>query len=67
LSNAMKDDKRKALEAGCIGYLTKPIGTRNFFGNISSTSEIEKRLNVLKENFDMHKKGVFQITIKSGC
>jgi len=31
---AMKDDDRKAIEAGCSGYISKPIDTRNFPGQI---------------------------------
>ncbi len=27
---AMKTDKDKAMDAGCDGYITKPINTRNF-------------------------------------
>ncbi len=29
-SYAMKSDERKAMEAGCAGYITKPIDTRTF-------------------------------------
>ncbi|MDQ7785562.1 MAG: response regulator [Desulfomonilaceae bacterium] len=29
-AHAMKGDERKAMEAGCCGYLTKPIDTRSF-------------------------------------
>ena len=31
---AMKTDKDKAMEAGCDGYIAKPINTRNFAGQI---------------------------------
>jgi len=33
-SLAMKGDERKALDAGCDGYITKPIDTRTFLDNI---------------------------------
>lgn len=29
-SCSMDEDKEEAMQAGCIGYLTKPIDTRNF-------------------------------------
>jgi CheY-like chemotaxis protein len=35
-SYAMKGDEEKALEAGCDGYLTKPIDTRTFAESVSS-------------------------------
>ena len=34
-SYAMEGDKEKALEAGCAGYITKPIDTRNFLETLS--------------------------------
>ena len=34
-SHAMAGDKDKAIEAGCIGYITKPIDTRRFLQSIS--------------------------------
>ncbi len=34
-SYAMTGDKKKALEAGCDGYITKPIDTRTFLEEIS--------------------------------
>jgi len=35
-SYAMKGDREKALEIGCVGYITKPIDTRNFLDTIIS-------------------------------
>ena len=34
-SHAMAGDKDKAIEAGCIGYITKAIDTRRFLQSIS--------------------------------
>jgi CheY-like chemotaxis protein len=33
---AMKGDDRKALEAGCDGYITKPIDTRTFAAQVTA-------------------------------
>lgn len=33
---AMKGDEVKALEAGCAGYIPKPIDTREFVGTVQS-------------------------------
>lgn len=35
-SFAMKGDDEKAFQAGCAGYLTKPIDTREFPGQIAA-------------------------------
>ena len=32
---AMKGDKEKALEAGCSGYISKPINTRRFLETVA--------------------------------
>jgi len=32
---AMKGDEEKALDAGCAGYITKPIDTRGFLETIA--------------------------------
>ena len=32
---AMKGDRQKALDAGCVGYITKPIDTRKFLDKIA--------------------------------
>ena len=34
-ANAMKGDEQAALDAGCDGYLTKPIDTRNFVATVT--------------------------------
>ena len=33
-SYAMEHDEKKALNAGCEGYITKPIDTRSFLNNV---------------------------------
>ncbi len=33
---AMKGDDRKALDAGCVGYISKPIDTRQFAQQVSA-------------------------------
>ncbi len=33
-ANAMKGDEELALDAGCNGYLTKPINTRTFVATV---------------------------------
>lgn len=33
---AMKGDEQKALEAGCDGYITKPINTRTFAATVAA-------------------------------
>ena len=35
-SHAMKGDREKAFEAGCDGYITKPIDTRTFADEIAA-------------------------------
>lgn len=41
-SFAMSQDKEKALQAGCAGYITKPIDTRAFVKTIASYFLTEK-------------------------
>jgi CheY-like chemotaxis protein len=38
-SFAMAGDEQKALDAGCRGYITKPISTRTFLQDLSSFIE----------------------------
>lgn len=35
-ASAMKGDDRKAFEAGCDGYITKPVDTRAFPGQVAA-------------------------------
>ncbi|HXR06657.1 MAG TPA: response regulator [Candidatus Acidoferrum sp.] len=35
-ANAMKGDEERALDAGCDGYLTKPIDTRTFVATVKN-------------------------------
>ena len=39
---AMKGDEGKALEAGCDGYITKPIDTRTLTATIAGYLEKER-------------------------
>ena len=45
-SYAMKGDRQKSLDAGCDGYITKPIDTRQF------PLEVEKYLRRLRDPWD---------------
>lgn len=47
-ANAMKGDQETALEAGCDGYLTKPIDTRTFAATVETF--ITGTLTQTKEN-----------------
>ena len=38
-AHAMKGDKEKAMEAGCVGYITKPIDTKSL---VESVKELIK-------------------------
>src|SRR5258706_10805282 len=38
-ASAMKEDDLKALDAGCDGYITKPIDTRTLPGQVAKYSE----------------------------
>jgi CheY-like chemotaxis protein len=39
---AMKGDEQKALDAGCNGYITKPIDTRNLPDRVARLLELRK-------------------------
>jgi CheY-like chemotaxis protein len=41
-ASAMKGDDRKALEAGCTSYITKPIDTRKFAQQVQSILDSEQ-------------------------
>ena len=42
-SYAMQGDEEKALEAGCRGYISKPIDTRKFLENVSKYLKVDSR------------------------
>jgi len=53
-ANAMKGDKQTALNAGCDGYLTKPINTRTFVATVTqfiSSIKLHPTNNSLLENY----------------
>jgi two-component system, cell cycle response regulator DivK len=35
-ANAMRGDRERCLEAGCAGYISKPISAKEFAGTVSS-------------------------------
>jgi len=43
---AMKGDDLKALDAGCSGYITKPIDTRNIAGQVESYLRSSRASNI---------------------
>ncbi len=45
-AHAMRGDKQKAMDAGCNGYISKPIDTRSFAGTVA---EHLKKINCHKE------------------
>lgn len=45
---AMKGDEERALESGCVGYITKPIDTRTFFQTM--TQFLDNEPNKARDN-----------------
>ena len=43
-SHAMEGDDKKALDAGCDGYITKPIDTKNFLPSIGQYLKKSKEI-----------------------
>jgi two-component system cell cycle response regulator len=54
-ANAMKGDEQMALNAGCDGYLTKPIDTRTFIATVKKFIALadtrQTKNNPLEENY----------------
>jgi CheY-like chemotaxis protein len=44
-SHAMEGDEQKALNAGCAGYISKPIDTRAFLQSIESYFKTDKQIS----------------------
>ena len=42
-ANAMVGDKEKAIEAGCTGYISKPIDVKAFLDNLSRFFEYDEK------------------------
>ena len=42
-ASAMKGDEHKALEAGCISYITKPVDTRKLAQQVQAVLDSERR------------------------
>ena len=49
-AHAMQGDELKALEAGCSGYITKPIDTRNFLKTLEPFTREPKEMPDVEEN-----------------
>lgn len=66
-AHAMKEDRKKAVDAGCCGYITKPIDTRNFISKIRKyltvkAIEEEKKISA-EENHISESGGVRRILV----
>jgi two-component system cell cycle response regulator len=49
-AHAMAGDEQKALEAGCGGYITKPVDTRNFLKNLEPFTREREEMPEIEEN-----------------
>ena len=49
-AHAMQGDELKALEAGCSGYITKPIDTRNFLKTLEPCTREPAEMPDVEEN-----------------
>jgi CheY-like chemotaxis protein len=49
-AHAMAGDEQKALEAGCSGYITKPVNTRNFLKSLEPFTREPKEMTQTKKN-----------------
>ncbi len=55
-SYAMEGDKKRAIDAGCTGYMTKPIDTRSFLQTVQQYLEEENKI-VTKEHHSIESEG----------